>query len=225
MLAVGLRLRNPGESRRGDAFGPRGILRDTVPSDPPRTTEYREDELTDPGKPRLELVRGVAALPPVELCAGSLLVGRDPQADLRLDVSGVSRKHARLSMASDGEVEVLDLGSRNGTFVNGRRVERASLRDGDELRFGEAVVRLSWVGRVGPEPSSDATGASRAARPPELSAREYEVACLVADGLTNAEIGKALHISPATVGRHLSNIYERLAIHSRAALAKYVTAR
>jgi DNA-binding NarL/FixJ family response regulator len=65
----------------------------------------------------------------------------------------------------------------------------------------------------------------RVARPPELSAREYEVACLVADGLTNAEIGRKLHISPATVGRHLSNIYERLSIHSRAALAKYVTAR
>src|SRR5690606_39444927 len=65
-------------------------------------------------------------------------------------------------------LEVADLGSKNGTFVNGRRVERASLRDGDELRFGEAVVRVQWVGRVGPLVADDAPG-PKVARPPELS--------------------------------------------------------
>ena len=118
------------------------------------------------------------------------------------------------------DVEVVDLGSRNGTFVNGQRVEQAPLRDGDEIRFGQAVVRLRYVGRVGPKGTADAAPPPR---PPDLSAREYEVACLVADGLTNADVGKRLSISPATVGRHLSNIYERLGIHSRAALARYVT--
>lgn len=211
-------------SQQGDTPPVRVILRDAVPSDPPRTTEYREDEVTDPGTPRIEVVRGADALGPIVLTPGALLVGRDPEADLQLQVSGVSRKHARITVALGGDVEVADLGSKNGTFVNGRRVERASLRDGDELRFGEAVVRVQWVGRVGPSVPGDERG-PRVARPPELSAREYEVACLVADGLTNAEIGRKLHISPATVGRHLSNIYERLSIHSRAALAKYVTAR
>ncbi len=62
-------------------------------------------------------------------------------------------------------------------------------------------------------------GAAPVAPALPLSPRELEVARLVASGMTNAEIGKQLHISPATVGRHLSNVYERLGIHSRAALA------
>ena len=79
------------------------------------------------------------------------------------------------------------------------------------------MIRLRYLGGTG-----RARSAPAASPPPALSAREYEVARLVADGLTNAEVGKKLSISPATVGRHLSNIYERLDIHSRAALAKYV---
>jgi DNA-binding NarL/FixJ family response regulator len=69
-----------------------------------------------------------------------------------------------------------------------------------------------------PAPSPLAADAPVAPALP-LSPRELEVARLVASGMTNAEIGKQLHISPATVGRHLSNVYERLGIHSRAALA------
>lgn len=166
-------------------------------------------------------MRGVEGLEGLDLAPGRHIVGRDDESDVTLRASGVSRKHARLSVGIDADVELSDLGSRNGTFVNGQRVDEVSLRDGDELRFGEAVVRIVWVGRVGPARSPAAPTSSR---PPGLSEREYEVACLVAEGLTNAEIGKKLHISPATVGRHLSNVYARLDIHSRAALAKLVTA-
>ena len=165
-------------------------------------------------------VRGVEGLDGLDLVPGRHVVGRDGDADVTLRASGVSRKHARLTVSIDADVELVDLGSRNGTFVNGQRIDSVSLRDGDELRFGEAVVRVVWVGRVGP---ARAAAALQPSRPPELSEREYEVACLVAEGLTNAEIGKKLHISPATVGRHLSNVYQRLDIHSRAALAKLVT--
>lgn len=186
--------------------------------DPPRTTEYVEDEVLDPGRPCLEVVRGAPFRKPFVLGAGSAVVGREATCEIQFDVTGVSRKHARITASTSGEVEVVDLGSRNGTFVNGRRVERTVLRDGDEIRFGQAVARLRFVGRVGPKRD----GAESSA-PPDLSPREYEVARLVAEGLTNADIGKRLSISPATVGRHLSNIYERLDIHSRAALARYVT--
>lgn len=193
-----------------------------MPADPPKTTEYVEAEVSDPGRPCLEVVRGAPFQKPILIGRGSTIVGREDSCDITFDVTGVSRKHARLSCDGDGDVEVVDLGSRNGTFVNGRRTEQAALRDGDEIRFGQAVMRLRYLGRVGP-PSGAANAGPSPTRPPDLSPREFEVARLVAEGLTNAEIGKRLHISPATVGRHLSNIYERLDIHSRAALARYVT--
>lgn len=56
----------------------------------------------------------------------------------------------------------------------------------------------------------------------ELSNREMEVSRLVAEGLTNIEIGEALFISPRTVSTHLEKIYKRLGISSRASLVKYL---
>ena len=186
-------------------------------ADPPLTTEYVEEELTELGTPCLEILRGGPVSKPKRLGPGSHVLGRDEGVELPLPVTGVSRKHARVTVSEKGEVSVTDLGSRNGTFLNGRRVESASLRDGDELRVGPVVLRLGYIGG-GIYQSTGASGENQS----ELSPRELEVARLVAEGLTNAEVGKRLHISPATVGRHLSNIYQRLGIHSRAALTKYV---
>jgi DNA-binding CsgD family transcriptional regulator len=187
-------------------------------ADPPLTTEYVEKELTELGTPCLEIVRGGPVTRPKRLAPGSHVIGRDDGVELSLPVTGVSRKHARVTVIDSGEVSVTDLGSRNGTFLNGRRVESASLRDGDELRVGPVVLRFGYVGGGVYQPSAAGSEAGDS----ELSPRELEVARLVAEGLTNADVGKRLHISPATVGRHLSNIYQRLGIHSRAALTKYV---
>lgn len=56
-----------------------------------------------------------------------------------------------------------------------------------------------------------------------LSARELEVARLVAEGLTRAEIAERLVLSPRTIDHHLEHMYVRLGINSRAVLARYVT--
>jgi pSer/pThr/pTyr-binding forkhead associated (FHA) protein len=66
-------------------------------------------------------------------------VGRAPRADFVVDAALVSRLHCRLA-AGAGEIEAVDLHSTNGTYVNGARVARATLRDGDRLRVG--VVEL-----------------------------------------------------------------------------------
>lgn len=71
------------------------------------------------------------------------LVGRDAACDLRLDADEyASAHHARLEPRQDG-LYVLDLGSTNGTYVNGERVPRERLlRAGDALRIGQTELRL-----------------------------------------------------------------------------------
>jgi hypothetical protein len=72
---------------------------------------------------------------------GDLVVGRAKESEVALTDPSVSRRHASIVLVN-GVPMVRDLGSRNGTFVNGERVTSRTLRDGDELRFGntEAIV-------------------------------------------------------------------------------------
>jgi pSer/pThr/pTyr-binding forkhead associated (FHA) protein len=69
-------------------------------------------------------------------------LGRAPAADFVVDASLVSRLHCRLT-AGAAELEVVDLESTNGTYVNGRRVERAAMQSGDRLGIGEVELVVS----------------------------------------------------------------------------------
>lgn len=107
---------------------------------------------TNPGLPDLERDDDGARTPTLTLLRGGLPgrmyriardglhLGRMPECDIQLDEGGVSRRHARLGLLKGDAVEVLDLQSTNGTFVNGRRIQRARLRDGDKLQLGSTVV-------------------------------------------------------------------------------------
>ena len=68
-------------------------------------------------------------------------VGRATGADFIVDAALVSRVHCRLT-ASDDTLEVLDLSSTNGTFVNDKRIEKASLANGDRLRVGRVELTV-----------------------------------------------------------------------------------
>jgi pSer/pThr/pTyr-binding forkhead associated (FHA) protein len=69
-------------------------------------------------------------------------VGRLPDCGVQLGDASVSRHHAEVRSRGDGFV-VVDLGSTNGTRVNGVRVDERELRDGDEVRFGTVRVQFS----------------------------------------------------------------------------------
>ena len=71
-------------------------------------------------------------------------IGRAKRADFIVDAALVSRVHCRLT-AGATELEVIDLESTNGTFVNGERTERATLKTGDRLGVGrvELVIERS----------------------------------------------------------------------------------
>jgi pSer/pThr/pTyr-binding forkhead associated (FHA) protein len=69
-------------------------------------------------------------------------IGRAPRADFIVDAALVSRVHCRLS-AGAAELEVVDLESTNGTFVNGERIARALLKNGDKLGVGKLEFVVS----------------------------------------------------------------------------------
>src|SRR3954465_4198715 len=77
------------------------------------------------------------------LPGGIKTVGRATGADFIVDAALVSRVHCRLTALPDGELEVRDLDSTNGTFVNGERVDRARLADGDRLQVGRLELIVS----------------------------------------------------------------------------------
>ncbi len=78
-----------------------------------------------------------------ELSKQETVLGRDPAADVVLTSSSVSREHARITRAADGYV-IEDLGSSNGTFINGNRITGpVALKGEDEIGLGQAV-KLIW---------------------------------------------------------------------------------
>ena len=78
---------------------------------------------------------------------GSTLVGRGSKCDLRLHESGLSREHARLLPAAEG-IQLQDLGSTNGSFINGRRLQQGLARVGDEIGFDVLRFRLAVPGQA-----------------------------------------------------------------------------
>lgn len=80
---------------------------------------------------------------------GAATIGRSPECDIQINDPGLSRVHARLIPTEDG-VQIEDVGSTNGTFINDRRVMRETARIGDEIGFDKLRFRL--VGAGGQEP-------------------------------------------------------------------------
>ena len=78
---------------------------------------------------------------------GTMLIGRDPSADVVIADSEVSTRHASFVLV-DGGAAVEDLGSTNGTFVNGQRVTGSQqLRAGDRIQLGATVLEVRGPGR------------------------------------------------------------------------------
>jgi diguanylate cyclase (GGDEF)-like protein len=91
-------------------------------------------------RPTLLVVAGRNCTGKTLSLAGDVVVGRHGRADFPLDEEGVSRRHASFRVAPDGSVSVSDLGSTNGTFVNGERIQSAVLRDGDKIQLGLTAI-------------------------------------------------------------------------------------
>lgn len=76
----------------------------------------------------------------VEVTSGRVVVGRSRECDVQVDDANASRRHCEIVQDGGDTWEVVDLGSTNGTELNGRRVARAPLADGDRIRIGETEI-------------------------------------------------------------------------------------
>lgn len=125
--------------------------------------------------------------PPIEIGKDQILIGRDPTCDIIVSDGSVSRKHARIERRGMAWT-VVDQASANGTFLDSRRVTDATLRHGQELRFGAVTYSVEIVGDIAadagatiatepeataihPEPLAPAPPPPRAPAPPPPPAR------------------------------------------------------
>ena len=94
--------------------------------------------VSKPAQPTLTIVKGPQIGQTFELNASTITIGRDPSNSVFLNDMTVSRHHANLDLSnvSSGFASIKDLGSLNGTWVDGAIVNEASLKDGSTIQIG-----------------------------------------------------------------------------------------
>jgi pSer/pThr/pTyr-binding forkhead associated (FHA) protein len=98
----------------------------------------------------LQVVRGRSATTTLRLADGVTSLGRHDDCIIRIKSSQVSRRHCEI-IDTDGRLTLRDLGSSNGTFVNGKRVlGQQVLKVGDELTVGSVTLRVATLGQPMP---------------------------------------------------------------------------
>jgi DNA-binding CsgD family transcriptional regulator len=148
---------------------------------------------------------------------GQIKIGRSDENDVVLvgDMR-VSRLHA-VVLERGGSWLLLDLGSRNGTLLNGKRIAESPLNDGDRIKIGSAhFVYSSQHDPLATIPDTDSSSETR----PALSGREREILALLGAGLTDMQIADRLFISVATVRSHLDRIRDKTGCRRRPELTR-----
>ena len=154
-------------------------------------------------------------------------IGRAPNCDIRLPDDTVSRQHAQI-WRRGRLVFVRDLKSRNGTYVEGKRITRCTLASHRKLKLGDVVLNIlvrrsttstAELGRI------DATTIEhkRAAAAAEfntgkLSDGQRDVLRLLLQGMSEKRAAAKLCVSYHTVHTHVKHIYRELGVRSRAEL-------
>lgn len=90
-----------------------------------------------PGSALLVIKRGANAGSQHALDKAIISVGRHPDSDIVLDDGTVSRRHAEVRVLENNDVQIVDVGSLNGTYVNRKPVDSATLSNGDEVQLGK----------------------------------------------------------------------------------------
>lgn len=132
-----------------------------------------------------------------------LTIGRSNDCDIILDNAGVSRQHAVLSCAND-EIEVTDLDSGNGTFVNEETVQKAVLKSTDTLRISKFTLNIELSDKPGEcspvEPKGEADASSESTQTIFLSPEQRKQI------LEKAPVEPVQHAPSRPTNEALSNI-------------------
>ena len=104
-------------------------------------------------RPALVFLRGELLAVPIPLEREQVTLGRALEADIRINDSRASRLHARITTERDEETRenrycLTDLGSTNGTILNGTRIEKAFLQDGDKFEVGDQLIRFEMLDEI-----------------------------------------------------------------------------
>jgi diguanylate cyclase (GGDEF)-like protein len=104
-------------------------------------------------RPALVSLRGELLAVPIPLERDAVIIGRAIEADVRLNDSRASRLHARITSELDPKTNattyrITDLGSTNGTLVNGELINEASLNDGDKIVIGDHLFRFDMLDEI-----------------------------------------------------------------------------
>ncbi|MBX9679632.1 MAG: FHA domain-containing protein [Gemmataceae bacterium] len=154
-------------------------------------------------------------------------LGRASECDIVVRHGTVSRRHAEVRV-ENGEVKVLDLESRNGTYVSDGRVTEAIVRPNQIIRFGDVgLLLVAAMQDVGGDEDTESRSHQELAAPPtpeaeHLTAAQLRVLDLVKDGLSEKQVASRLALSRHTVHNHIRRIYEAFGAHTRAELMALV---
>jgi two-component system, cell cycle response regulator len=97
----------------------------------------------------LLVISGTAIGRMFTLSKPEMLLGRGEDADIPIDDDAISRLHARVMTKADHSVWIEDLGSKNGTYVEGERVTRVELHDGDRVQVGlSTILKLTYQDKI-----------------------------------------------------------------------------
>jgi hypothetical protein len=83
------------------------------------------------------------------IAQGIVRVGKDQKSHLRINDETAVGKHAVIEAVSEDDVTLIDLGSEQGTLVNGQKVNKCKLRAGDQIQVGQTIVQLEAIGPAG----------------------------------------------------------------------------
>jgi DNA-binding CsgD family transcriptional regulator len=163
-----------------------------------------------------------ANLPPTALKLRAFKIGRGRRSDVVIDDRYLSDRHVKVS-PEDGTFVLEDLRSKNGTFLNGRRVRKAVLRSGDIVRIGDAIgliavassteTPLSASGEADFLKRLDVLGSSW-----RLSQAQLRTLARLAIGEPNKVIAGVLHCSESNVEAHVSAILAAVSAGNRTEL-------